>query len=77
MDTIVGVGASKFLGVQGFLPKFSQTCPKCCRATFADRFCGVSSTPMVFTCFSANLGRHFSKSNKVGRHVAQIFRDFA
>jgi len=40
---LIGIEASKFLGVQGFLPKFSQTCPKSCRATCADRFCGVTS----------------------------------
>jgi len=38
IDVFVGVGASKFLEVQGILLKFSKTCPKSCRATFADRF---------------------------------------
>jgi len=28
-------------------------------------------------CFSANVGRHFIKSNKIGSHFAGIFRDFA
>jgi len=28
MVSTTGVGASKFLGCKGFLPKFSQTCPK-------------------------------------------------
>jgi len=28
MVSTIGVGASKFLGCEGFLPKFSQTCPK-------------------------------------------------
>jgi len=28
-------------------------------------------------CFSANVGCHFLKSNKVGRHFARVFRVFA
>jgi len=28
MVSTIGVGASKFLGCEGFLPKFSRTCPK-------------------------------------------------
>jgi len=28
MVSTIGVGASKFFGCEGFLPKFSQTCPK-------------------------------------------------
>jgi len=31
---------------------------------------------MVFTCFSAKLGRHFSKSNDVGRHFCPDFQGF-
>jgi len=38
---------------------------------------GCDPQKMVFVCFSANLGRHFVKSNNVGRHFAQIFKDFA
>jgi len=70
----IDVGASKFLGVQR---NFAQTCPKSYCATFTDRFCGVASTKMAFTCFCANLGRRFSMSNNVGCRFYQIFRDFA
>jgi len=38
---------------------------------------GCDPKKMVFTCFSANLGRHFLKSNNVGSHFAQVFRDFS
>jgi len=38
---------------------------------------GVISKEMVFTCFSANIGCNFSKSNNAGQCFAQIFRDFA
>ena len=55
----------EFWGVQKIFPKFSQTCTKHCRATFADHF--LARPPkMVFTCFSANVGRHFSKSTRLG-----------
>jgi len=50
---------ANFGGAKEYLPKFSQTRSKSCRAAFADRFCGVTSKKMVFTCFSANFGRHF------------------
>jgi len=34
----IGVGAGKFLGCEGFLPKIPQTCPKSFCATFAYKF---------------------------------------
>jgi len=71
----IGVGASKFLGVQRIFAQISETCPKSCRATFADRFC-VRPPKMVFTCFSANLGRHFWKPKNVGRHFCLYFQIF-
>jgi len=62
------------VGAKDFLPKFSQTCAKSGRVISADRFYGVTSKKMVFTCFSANLGLHFSKSNNVGSHFCSDFR---
>jgi len=32
---------------------------------------------MVFTCFSANVGRHISSQTILGTIFAQIFKDFA
>jgi len=32
---------------------------------------------MVFTCFSANLGRHFSKSNNVGHYFCPHLQRFS
>jgi len=75
-----GAGASKFLRVQRI---FAQIFPKSCRATFADRFYGVTSKKMVFTCFSSNFGRHFCPNfqgfclDTVFRDVVRIFRDIA
>jgi len=71
----IGAGASKFLRCEGFLSKFSQTCPKSCRATFADCFFSFDEDKLVFICFSANFGRHFSKSNTVGRHFVPRFSE--
>jgi len=34
----IDVEASEFWGCKEFLPKFSQTCPKSCRANVANRF---------------------------------------
>ena len=44
------------MGCKGFLPKFSQTCPKSCRAAFADRFCGVTSKKCSSPVFLQTLG---------------------
>jgi len=48
-------------------------CPKSCHANFADRFwCGP-----VFTCFSANVGRHFcSDSHGCCRDIWGFCPDF-
>jgi len=77
----VGVGANKS---SGGAKDFCQTCPKSC-ATFADKFSstniiktffGVTSKKRLYVCFSANVERHFLKSNNVGRHFWQGFQGF-
>jgi len=42
-----------------FLPKFCQTCPKICQATFADRFCRVASKKWSSLVFLQTLGAIF------------------
>ena len=73
---IIGLGAGKVLGCEGFFPEFPQTPRKVFCATFVykfsptkiiKRFFGVMSKN-VFMCFSANLGHQFLKSSNVGRH---------
>jgi len=76
---------ANFWGCEGFLPEFSQTCQKnfgrLCLQIFSlkdhQNIFWDDLSKKVFMCFSANVGRHFMKSNKVGRHFAQIFRNFA
>jgi len=41
------------------LPKFSQTCPKSCRATFADCFYDVTSKKWLSLVFLQTLGAIF------------------
>jgi len=84
MVSTIGVGAGKRLGVQRFLPEFSQTCLKrfrrLCLQIFSlkdheDLFLGWPPKK-VFMCFSANVGRNFMKSNNVGRHFCPDFQRF-
>jgi len=42
-----GVGAGKIWGCKGFLPEFSETCPKSFRATYAYKF----SPPKIIKTF--------------------------
>jgi len=84
MLSTIGVGAGKFLGLRRILPEFSQTCPKSfgrlCLQFFPSKimktFLGWPPKK-VFVCLSANVGRHFMKSNKVARLFSRIFKDFA
>jgi len=82
----IGVGASKFMGCEGFFPELPQICPKRCWATFAYKFSPTKIMKTffwhdlhkrVFICFSANVGRHFLSQTTLGAIFAQIFRDFA
>ena len=79
----IGEKVSKFWGCEEFCPNFTKLAWKFC-ASFAyilsptkimKTTFGVPSKK-VSMCFSANVGWHFLKSNKVRRHLAQIFRDF-
>ena len=73
MVSTIGVGTGKFLEFEGFLPAFSQTCPKSfgrlCLQIFSlkdhEDFFWDDLRKKVFMCFSANVGRHFIKSIKV------------
>ena len=56
------------------MPTVSMVC-KCC-TTRHDVSMVTAKRKMVFTCFSANPGRNFSKSNKVGRHFCPDFQGF-
>ena len=84
MVSTKGVGVGKFLGCEGFLPEFSQTCPKrfgrLCLQIFSlkdheDLF--WDDLQKVFMRFSANFRRRLMKSNKVGSHFFPVFRGFA
>jgi len=55
----IGVGASKFLGVQKIFAQIFPNLPKTLSSYFCGLFFGVTSKKMVFTCFFANVGRHF------------------
>jgi len=72
----IGVGASKFLGLQRIFDQIFPNLPKkiSCKFCRPVLWCDLQKT--VFTCFSANLGRHFSKSNNVGRHFCSNFQGF-
>ena len=80
----IGVGVSKFLGVRRIFAEFPQTCPKSFCATIAYKFSPQRSwRPFLvwppqkgFMCFSANVGRRFSKSNNVWRHFCPDFQGF-
>ena len=72
-------------GAKDFFPKrFCATLPyklspaKIMKTVF---WCELHAKEKILVCFSANVGRHFLKSNNVGRQLfkdfAQIFRDFA
>jgi len=83
---VIGVGASKFLGVRRIFARISPNLPEKVFCTFCLRvfshkdhesliWCDLQK--MVFICFSANFGRHCLKWNNGGHHFAQIFRDFS
>jgi len=57
--TTIGVGASKFLGVQRIFAQIFPNLPKKLSSNFCGRFFGVTSIKIVFTCFSASVGCHF------------------
>ena len=65
------------------MPKFSQTCPNFHKLAqnvviqLLPTVFGYDLQRTVFTYISANVGRHFLRSNTVGYHFAQIFREFA
>jgi len=84
MVSTIGVGAGKFLGVRKIFVRIFTNLPEKIWATlptnfFPQRswrsFFGMTSKK-VFMCFSANVGRHFMKSNKVGRHFCPDFQRF-
>ena len=72
----IGVGASKFLAVQRIFPKFSQTCPKNCHATFADYFFGVTSKNWSSRVFLQMLSVIFQSQNNLGHHSCPDFQGF-
>ena len=53
-----------FWGCKGFLPKFSHTCPKSCRATFTDRFFGVTSKNGLHLFICKCLGPFFEVTHR-------------
>jgi len=74
---VIGVGGGKLLGVRSIFAQISPNLPEkflcgvCLQIsptkimkTFS--LCGLQKK--VFMCFSANVGLHFLKANKVGRH---------
>jgi len=74
--TAIGVEASKFLGdATDFCPNFPKLAQNVV-VEFCRPFLCCDLKKMVFTCFSANLGRHFSKSNNVGRHFCPNFQGY-
>jgi len=79
---IIGVGAGKFLGCEGFFPNFPKLARKVFCETFADIFSPTEIMKTyfrrnlqnkVFMCFYANLGHHFLKSINVGRNLYPDF----
>jgi len=70
-------GSKQIFGCAEDFAQMFPNLPKSCRATFADRFCGVTSTKMVLTSFSANFERIVRSQTTLGPIFAQIFRDFA
>jgi len=72
-------------GAKDFYPTFPKLARKVfryfCQQIFSAKIiktflCVISKKRKVFICFSANVGRHFSKLNKVGRHVFPAFQGF-
>jgi len=72
----IGVGASKFLGVWRIFAQNFPNLPKKLSCNFCRLFFWCDIQKMVSTCFSANLGRHFSKLNNVGHHFRPDFQGF-
>ena len=82
---IIGVGAGKFLGCEGCCPNFPKLARKVFCGTFAYKYSPTSIMKTsfwcnlqekVFMCVYANLGRHFLKSNNVGRYFYPDFQGF-
>ena len=75
---------ANFWGFEGFLPEFSQTCPKSferlCLQIFSlkdhEDLSWEDLQKKVFMCFFANVGRHFMKSIKVRPHFCPDFQRF-
>jgi len=72
---ITDVGASKFLGgAKNFCPNVPKPAQNIVVQLLLTVFwCDLQK--MAFTCFSANVGRHFSKSN-IGRHFCLDLKRF-
>ena len=68
--------SKQIFGMQRIFAQNFPNLPKKLSCNFCRPFLWRDLQKMVFTCFSANLGCHFSKSNNVGHHFCQIFRDF-
>ena len=73
---LIGVGARKFLGVQRMFAQTFPNLPKKVSCNFCRPFLWRGLQKMIFTCFFAYLGSHFSKSNNVGRHFCPDFQGF-
>jgi len=72
----IGAGASKFLRCEGFLSKFSQTCPKSCRATFADCFFRLTKINLSSFVFLQTLGVIFQSQTPLGAILCPDFQRF-
>ena len=66
--------SKQIFGMQRIFAQNFPNLPKKLSCNFCRPFLWRDLQKMVFTCFSANLGCHFSKSNNVGHHFCQIFR---
>jgi len=84
MDSTIGVGAGKFWGVQKIFARIFPNFPERFWATLPTNFFPKDHEDLflgwlpekVFMCFSANVGHHFMKSNKVGCHFCPDFQRF-
>jgi len=82
----IGAGEDKFLGVRKILSQISPNLPEnflpheelslvCSPKNMKNYFwCGLQKWSLL--CFSANVGRHFLKSNNIGRHFCPDFQGF-
>jgi len=84
MVSTIGVEGGKFVGVLRIFARIFPNLPEKFWATLPiNHFPQRSWRPFLgwppktaFLCFSANVGRHFMKSNKVGRYFFQGFQRF-